>query len=159
MFLPQLLKTGQFPVVSLKVQNFPTKNLFDSFFRFAEKFPGESFVQMLSMFNSPMSISHRQHLHNPAAIQLLGRVIVFFLQQHLIVQIHTYVSMRVGADATVSLPDPVRKKFGLAWCVARHLGDVSATKGTGGDIKHVAKDSSKLNATSQVSIFFKVLLR
>ena len=54
MFLPQLLKTGQFPVSLSQIQNFPTKNLFDSFFRFAEKFPGESFVQMLSMFNSPM---------------------------------------------------------------------------------------------------------
>ena len=42
--------------------------------RFADKFPGENFVSMLSMFNNPTSISHRQHFHNPGFVQLLGRI-------------------------------------------------------------------------------------
>merc|ERR1719376_396528 len=117
-------------ILSPKIGNFLTPVIME---RFAEKFPGENFVQTLAMFNSPTSISHRQHFHNPGFVQLLGRVIVFFLQQHLIIQIHTYVTLTITVEdcSSSSLQDPVRKKYGLPWSVARHLGDVSAAKGTG----------------------------
>ena len=71
-------------IISPKISNVLTPVIKE---RFAEKFPGENYVQMLSMFNSPFSISHRTHFHNPASVQLLGKVVVFFLQQHLIVQV------------------------------------------------------------------------
>jgi len=126
-------------IISPKISNVLTPVIKE---RFAEKFPGENYVQMLSMFNSPFSISHRTHFHNPASVQLLGKIVVFFLQQHLIVQIHTYVTLCLNGDCTLDLEDPVRKKFGLPWCVARHLGfDASAAKGTGGNIRHVALPS------------------
>ena len=35
---------------------------------------------------------------------------------------------RINPDCTISLADPVRKKYGLPWCVARHMGDVEAAK-------------------------------
>ena len=72
-------------IISPKISNVLTPVIKE---RFAEKFPGENYVQMLSMFNSPFSISHRTHFHNPASVQLLGKVVVFFLQQHLIVQVN-----------------------------------------------------------------------
>ena len=72
-------------IISPKISNVLTPVIKE---RFAEKFPGENYVQMLSMFNSPFSISHRTHFHNPASVQLLGKIVVFFLQQHLIVQVN-----------------------------------------------------------------------
>ena len=73
-------------IISPKISNVLTPVIKE---RFAEKFPGGNYVQMLSMFNSPFSISHRTHFHNPASVQLLGKVVVFFLQQHLIVQVNS----------------------------------------------------------------------
>ena len=79
-------------IISPKISNFLTPVIKE---RFAEKFPGENYVQMLSMFNSPFSISHRTHFHNPASVQLLGKIVVFFLQQHLIVQVNASIDILI----------------------------------------------------------------
>ena len=73
-----------------------------------------SLIHLFAKKNTnPTSISHRQHFHNPGFVQLLGWIIVFFLQQHLIVQIHTYVTLKVNPKCSMTPEDPVRKKYGL----------------------------------------------
>lgn len=78
--------------------------------RFNEKFPGENIVSCLAMFSLPTSIAQRTApIMNPGYIQLLTRIIVWMLQQHLIVQIHTYITLLLNDDAECNWDDPVER--------------------------------------------------
>ena len=129
-------------VISPKIDDIFVQKVKD---QFEEKFPGERFASWLAKFSEPTSIAHHQHFHNPGAIQMLGRIIVFFLRHHLIVQLHTYVTLLVNTKNFVSgLEDPVAKKYGLPWSVARHLGDESAAQGNYELVIHLFSDIGSL---------------
>ena len=79
--------------------------------RFNEKFPGENLVACLSMFSLPTSIAQRMApIMNSGQIQTLTRVIVWMIQQHLLLQLHTYVTLALNDDMKCNWQDPVEKR-------------------------------------------------
>lgn len=97
-------------VVSPKIKKVLTPVVME---RFNDKFPGENLVSTLSVFSLPTSIAQRSApILHAAQLQLLTRTIVWLLQQHLLVQLHTYVILTLNKDVRCRLEDPLEKKFG-----------------------------------------------
>lgn len=60
--------------------------------RFAVKFPGMSLVEVISDFSLPTSIGHlTTPLQHPARQGRLAQMVLWMLQHHLLMQLHTYV--------------------------------------------------------------------
>jgi hypothetical protein len=64
--------------------------------RFAERFSGDSLLETLSEFSLPcrLAVAPPLALHQPRQIE----VIVWLLQHHLVIQLHTYVSLALDQD-------------------------------------------------------------
>merc|ERR1719319_1614149 len=71
--------------------------------KFEERFPRESLLECLSSFSLPskLQVSPPLALHQPLAIQM----IVWMLQHHLVIQLHTYVALAVPPDMAWSCVD------------------------------------------------------
>ena len=94
-------------VVSPKINNLLNPIVME---RFGEKFPGENLVSCLAMFSLPTSVAQRTApILNSGHLQLLTKIIVWMLQQHLLVQLHTYVTLAVNDDMKCEWEDPVEK--------------------------------------------------
>lgn len=60
--------------------------------RFATKFPGMSLIEVISDFSLPTSIGHlTTPLQHPARQGRLAQMVLWMLQHHLLMQLHTYV--------------------------------------------------------------------
>lgn len=60
--------------------------------RFANKFPGMSLIEVISDFSLPTSIGHlTTPLQHPARQGRLAQMVLWMLQHHLLMQLHTYV--------------------------------------------------------------------
>ena len=94
-------------VVSPKINNLLNPVVVE---RFNDKFPGENLVSCLAMFSLPTSVAQRTApILNSGHLQLLTKIIVWMLQQHLLVQLHTYVTLAVNDEMTCQWEDPVEK--------------------------------------------------
>ena len=78
-------------VVSPKIKDLLTPVVNE---RFHDKFPGENLVSCLALFSLPTSVAQRTApILNAGHLHLLTKIIVWMLQQHLIIQLHTYVTL------------------------------------------------------------------
>ena len=78
--------------------------------RFNDKFPGENLVSCLAMFSLPTSVAQRTApILNAGHLQLLTKIIIWMLQQHLLVQLHTYVTLALNDEMKCLWEDPVEK--------------------------------------------------
>ncbi|KAG5680283.1 hypothetical protein PVAND_009801 [Polypedilum vanderplanki] len=60
--------------------------------KFANKFPGMSLIEVISDFSLPTSIGHlTTPLQHPARQGRLAQMVLWMLQHHLLMQLHTYV--------------------------------------------------------------------
>lgn len=60
--------------------------------RFSNKFPGMSLIEVISDFSLPTSIGHlTTPLQHPARQGRLAQMVLWMLQHHLLMQLHTYV--------------------------------------------------------------------
>ncbi|KAF5292458.1 hypothetical protein FQA39_LY14005 [Lamprigera yunnana] len=60
--------------------------------RFAETFPGMSLVKEINDFSLPTSIGHKYNpLHHPSQQSQLVQMIIWMLQNHLLIQLHMYI--------------------------------------------------------------------
>lgn len=94
-------------VVSPKIKDLLTPVVTE---RFHDKFPGENLVSCLALFSLPTSVAQRTApILNAGHLHLLTRIIVWMLQQHLIIQLHTYVTLALQDDMSCHWEDPVEK--------------------------------------------------
>lgn len=94
-------------VVSPKIKDLLTPTVNE---RFHDKFPGENLVACLAMFSLPTSVAQRTApILNAGHLHLLTKIIVWMLQQHLILQLHTYVTLALQDDMSCHWEDPVEK--------------------------------------------------
>ena len=62
------------------------------------------------MFSLPTSVAQRTApILNAGHLHLLTKIIVWMLQQHLIIQLHTYVTLALREDMKCNWEDPVEK--------------------------------------------------
>jgi hypothetical protein len=96
-------------IVSPKIKKILTPVVIE---RFNDKFPGENLVSCLAMFSLPTSIATRTApvLNTTAQVNLLTKIIVWMLQQHLLVQLHTYVTMTLNDKVKCNWEDPSVEK-------------------------------------------------
>lgn len=67
--------------------------------RFATKFPGMSLIEVISDFSLPTSIGHlTTPLQHPARQGRLAQMVLWLLQHHLLMQLHTYVQFMPSYD-------------------------------------------------------------
>lgn len=93
--------------ISPKIENLLTPVVEE---RFTDKFPGENLVSCLATFSLPSSVALRTaHILTPEHIQLLTKIINWMLQQHLLIQIHTYVTLALNENISSKWQDPVEK--------------------------------------------------
>lgn len=60
--------------------------------KFSTRFPGKSLFEVISDFSLPTSIGHlTTPLHQPARQGILAQMVLWMLQHHLLMQLHTYV--------------------------------------------------------------------
>jgi hypothetical protein len=94
-------------VVSPKIKNLLNPVVVE---RFNDKFPGENLVSCLAMFSLPTSVAQRTApILNAGHLQLLTKIIIWMLQQHLLVQLHTYVTLALNDEMKCLWEDPVEK--------------------------------------------------
>jgi len=94
-------------VVSPKIKNLLNPVVVE---RFNDKFPGENLVSCLAMFSLPTSVAQRTApILNAGHLQLLTKIIIWMLQQHLLVQLHTYVTLALNDEMKCNWEDPVEK--------------------------------------------------
>jgi hypothetical protein len=94
-------------VVSPKIKNLLNPVIVE---RFNDKFPGENLVSCLAMFSLPTSVAQQTApILNAGHLQLLTRIIIWMLQQHLLIQLHTYVTLALNDDMICEWEDPVEK--------------------------------------------------
>ena len=78
--------------------------------KFAEQFPGMSLADYIQMFSLPNSLTQAlPTVSRKDEYQLLAKIIVWCLQHHLLIQLHTYVSLALTDDCDTVLPDPLEK--------------------------------------------------
>lgn len=69
--------------------------------RFATKFPGMSLIEVISDFSLPTSIGHlTTPLQHPARQGRLAQMVLWMLQHHLLMQLHTYVQFMPSYEKT-----------------------------------------------------------
>ena len=75
--------------------------------QFSERFGGDSLLETLSNFSLPcqLAVSPPLALHQPRQIE----VIVWLLQHHLVIQLHTYVSLALDSRMTFTCQSPKLK--------------------------------------------------
>ncbi|XP_049543575.1 GATOR complex protein NPRL3 [Anopheles darlingi] len=77
--------------------------------KFATKFPGMSLFEVISDFSLPTSIGHlTTPLQHPARQGRLAQMVLWMLQHHLLMQLHTYVQFVAnldGIDGEPGMPD------------------------------------------------------
>ena len=62
------------------------------------------------MFSLPTSVAQRTApILNAGHLHLLTKIIVWMLQQHLLIQLHTYVTLALRDDMQCQWDDPVEK--------------------------------------------------
>lgn len=96
-------------VISPTVPNPTSRELVD---RFGERFSGESLARYLALFSTPNSLNKAlPPIAPPAEVSRLAEVVVWFLQHHLLVQLHTYITLALGPNIIgCSLEDPLRAR-------------------------------------------------
>lgn len=70
--------------------------------KFSSSFPGMSLFEVISDFSLPTSIGHlTTPLQQPARQGILAQMVLWMLQHHLLMQIHTYVQFMPFSDETL----------------------------------------------------------
>ncbi|XP_040581661.1 GATOR1 complex protein NPRL3 [Lepeophtheirus salmonis] len=80
---------------------------------FVDKFPtsSDSLKTVLSWFSLPTPLSQRSPPHSlPSHQRQLAKIVVWCLQRHLLLQLHTYVTLSISPSLDNNLPDPVEEK-------------------------------------------------
>ncbi|ETN64553.1 alpha globin regulatory element containing [Anopheles darlingi] len=73
--------------------------------KFATKFPGMSLFEVISDFSLPTSIGHlTTPLQHPARQGRLAQMVLWMLQHHLLMQLHTYVQFVANLDGIEGEP-------------------------------------------------------
>ncbi|KXJ73933.1 hypothetical protein RP20_CCG014729 [Aedes albopictus] len=73
--------------------------------KFSTKFPGMSLFEVISDFSLPTSIGHlTTPLQHPARQGRLAQMVLWMLQHHLLMQLHTYVQFIASYDEEDSVP-------------------------------------------------------
>ncbi|XP_052873470.1 GATOR complex protein NPRL3 [Anopheles cruzii] len=76
--------------------------------KFATKFPGMSLFEVISDFSLPTSIGHlTTPLQHPARQGRLAQMVLWMLQHHLLMQLHTYVQFVANLDGIEGTDGPM----------------------------------------------------
>ncbi|XP_058116491.1 GATOR complex protein NPRL3 [Anopheles ziemanni] len=106
--------------------------------KFATKFPGMSLFEVISDFSLPTSIGHlTTPLQHPARQGRLAQMVLWMLQHHLLMQLHTYVQFVANLDG-IETEEEMEGAAGLAGA------------GSGGGL---ATESSRANANQQHTLY------
>lgn len=104
--------------------------------KFEERFPRESLLECLSSFSLPskLQVSPPLALHQPLAIQM----IVWMLQHHLVIQLHTYMALAITPD--------------MAWsCVSRDKDGIETEEKIDGKDLETLPESDQENSDKNVT--------